>query len=215
MARTGLTNFVVWALTTFVFGYFLFGDPATMFVVVSVALWLAWSTPLWPEALGVSTGVAALLFSFSFYGPIWGVAGLAVAGTTWFVWSRRTGAAAGPVPSLPNGTARPWRLIVATLIAALTIFVLDFVLALSFGFTCGSDTSQATSGSDRAAWCDALGRGDVAGAVLLGPAALVAVLGIYVAWRGRARELLIVVIAGFVLTIGVHMPDFVLSNAAP
>ena len=215
MARTGLTNFVVWALATFVVGFFAVRGVPEAFLVAALSLVIAWSTPFWPEALGVAAGVAGVLFTYSLYDPTGLFPAAAVGAAAFLVWRQVTGTAARPARALPNGTAKPWRLIVATLLAGLTIFVLDFVLALSFGFTCQSDTSHATPGSDRAAWCDTLARGDVGGLVLLGPALLVLGVGIYAAARGRAREVLIVVVAALVLTIGIHIPDFVLSNAAP
>jgi hypothetical protein len=215
MARTGLTNFVVWALATFVVGFFAFSSVSTTLFIAAGSLALAWWTRFWPEALGVAAGLAGVFLAYSPFGPVLLVPAGAVAAATWFVWRRLTGTTARPGPAPPNGTARPWRLIVTTLVAALTLFVLDFLLALSFGFRCQSDTSHATPGSDRAAWCDALGRGDVSGLVLLGPGLIVAGLGLYAASRGRAREVMIAVIAGFALTIALHIPDFVLSNAAP
>ena len=216
MARTGLTNFVAWALATAVVGFFAYRGLEMAFLVTAGALAVAWWTRFWPEALGVAAGVAGVLLLWSFYDPTGLLpAAAAVAAATFLVWRGLTGTAARPAPARPNGTARPWRLILATLLAAFTVFVLDFFLALSFGFTCQSDTSHATPGSDRAAWCDALARGDISGVVLLGPALLVLAIGTYAAARGRAREVLIVVVAAFVLTIGIHIPDFVLSNAAP
>jgi hypothetical protein len=216
MARTGLTNFVVWALATWVFGFFFIAPDSTAFLLAAGALAVAWWTRFWPEALGLAAGVAAVLLTYSLYDPTGLLPAAAVAAATFFVWRRLTGAAGRPAPSRPkNGTATPMRLIVATLVAAVTVFVLDFLLALSFGFTCQSDTSHATPGSDRAAWCDTLGRDDVTGVVLLGPALLVGVAGLYLAWRGRAREVMMIVVAGFALTIAFHIPDLVLSNAAP
>jgi hypothetical protein len=212
MARTGLTNFVAWAAATFVFGWFAFRGPGTALLIAGGALALAWWTRFWPEALGLAAGLAGVLLAWSPFSPVLLLPAGGVAAATWFVWRRVAG---GSAPRRPNGTARPWRLIVTALVATFTVFVLDFLLALSFGFTCQSDTSHATPGSDRATWCDALGRGDVAGAVILGPPVLVALAGLYLAWHGRARELLLIVMAGFVLTIALHIPDFVLSNAAP
>jgi hypothetical protein len=214
MARTGLTNFVVWALATFVPGYLLL-PVDTLFFMGAVALIVAWLTRYWPEGLGVTAAVVALLL---LHGPLGGfelIAPVALAVTMAVVWRFRSVAVTEPRAALPNGTATPTRLVVATVLASVAVFVIDGFLLLAFGFTCQSDTSHATPGSDRAAWCDALGAHGLGLAVLFGPALLVLLVGIYAASRGRAREVMITVIVGFALTIALHVPDFVLSNAAP
>ena len=207
MARTGLTNFVVWALAAFMLGWVLFVGESFLFVAAIAALAIAWQTRFWPEGLGTAAGIVPLLLiqGAALAAVPVGAAGIAV-------WRLRAGGAV-PTASTANGTSTPRRLTVATLLASLAIFVVDGFLLLAFGFTCQSDTSQATPGSDRAAWCDALGKHDVAVPVLFGPPAIVFLVGIYAASRGRSREVLITVIAGFALVIALHVPDFVLSNA--
>jgi hypothetical protein len=179
-----------------------------LFGVAACALGVAFLTRFWPEGLGVAAGVIPLLL-------MRGAAAIAVAigiGCA-VVWRLRVG---GVAPAaLPNGTSTSRRLTIATLLASFAVFVVDGFFVLAFGFSCQSDTGHATFGSDRAAWCDALAKHDVVVPVLLGPAALVFLAGIYAASRGRAREVLITAVAGFALAIAVHIPDFVLSNAAP
>lgn len=208
MARTGLTNFVVWGLAAFFLGYLLSRGDETLLAVAAAALVVAWSTRFWPEGLGVAAGVLPLLLmgGASVIAAVVGIGGVVV-------WRLRAG---GVAPAaVPNGTSTPRRLTIATLLATFAVFVIDGFLVLGFGFTCQSDTSHATPGSDRAAWCDALVKHDVVVPVLFGPAAIVLLAGIWAASRGRAREVLITVVAGFALAIAVHIPDFVLSNAAP
>jgi hypothetical protein len=207
MARTGLTNFVVWALACLFLGYLL-APTRELVLLAGASLVVAAFTRFWPEGLGVASGAVALLLLGRSV-PAALLLGIATVAT----WRFRLGGI--PRAALPNGTSAPWRLGVAALVAAVAVFMVDGFLLLAFGFTCQSDTTQATPGSDRAAWCDALGKHDVAIPVLFGPPALVLLAGIYAATRGRARDVMIVAIAGFAVTIALHIPDFVLSNAAP
>jgi hypothetical protein len=209
MARTGLTNLLVWALAAFFLGFVLSVRGETLLAVAAGALVVAWTTRFWPEGLGLAAGVVPLLL-------MTGAAAIAVAvgigGVV--VWRLRVGRA--QPSAVPNGTSTPRRLTIATLLASFVVFLLDGVLVLGFGLSsCSGDTGRATPGSDRAAWCDALTDHDVVVPVLFGPAAFVFLAGIYAASRGRARAVLITVVAGLALAIAVHIPDFVLSNAAP
>jgi hypothetical protein len=181
MARTGLTNLVVWGLATFFLGYLLARGDGSLFAVAAGALAVASFTRFWPEGLGVAAGALPLLL-------MRGAAAIAVAvaiggAVVWRLRGSRTAPAA-----LPNGTSTPRRLTIATLLASFVVFVVDGFLVLAFGFTCQSDTSHATPGSDRAAWCDALAKHDVVVPVLFGPAALVFLAGIYAASRSRTRR---------------------------
>ena len=65
------------------------------------------------------------------------------------------------------------------------------------------------AGAVRAAWCDALSNHHAYAVVLLVPSAVVFLGGLYAASRGRAREVLMFVVAGFALVIAVHVPDLV------
>src|SRR3954468_4214863 len=209
MARTGLTNFVVWALATLLLGFVLFAGQSLLFVVGIAALAIAWLTRFWPEGLGVTAGIFPLLLMERA-----ALAAVCIAMAGVVVWRLRADSAV-PTPSAPSAASTSRRLTVATLVSSFAIFLFDGFLVLVFGFTCQSDTSHATPGSDRAAWCDALGKHDLALPVLLGPPALVFLIGIYAASRGRAREVMITAIAGFALVIALHVPDFALSNAGP
>ena len=211
MARTGVTNFVVWALATFFLGYFLLRGDAIALVVGAGALALAWWTRFWPEALGVAAGVAGVLVVYGlFAGSGLVPAGALVAGTA-FVWRRRIAGTDGHrAPARLNGTSTPRRLTVATLLAALAVFVVDFFLAIGFGLSCDADANPGAPGSDRAAWCDALSHHHAYAVILSLPPAVVFLGGIYAASRGRAQEVLMFVVAGFALVIAVHVPDVVL-----
>jgi hypothetical protein len=208
MARTGLTNFVVWALACFSLGFVVLVGEGPLILVAVASLAIALRTRFWPEGLGTAAGVATLLL---YEGAA--AAAVAIALATVAAWRLRVDGA--PASPRRNGASTPRRLTFAALLAAFTVFVVNGFLLLVFGFTCQSDTSSATPGSDRAAWCDALGKHDLGLVVLFGPAALVLLAGIFAGSRGRAREVMITVIAGFALTIALHVPDFVLSNAAP
>jgi hypothetical protein len=220
MGRTGLTNFVIWALATVLLAYFL--APRDDLALVALgSLGVAWLTRFWPEALGVAAGAATVLL---FSGLSLGAGAIAAASfVTWLTRGRRPAQAASPAPGVPppppppaaNGTSTPLRLTVTMFLGAFALLVIDGFVTLGFGFTCQSDTTHATPGSDRAAWCDLLGKHDVAWLVLLGPPGLALLFGLYAAWRRDARWVLIAMLAGFALVIAVHVPDFVLSNAAP
>jgi hypothetical protein len=218
MARTGLTNFVAWALAGFFVGAAVVPGGPAMLLVATSALALAWGTRFWPEGLGVAAGIAALLLWFGLAETTFLLFAGLVAGATVFVWRARGAAPAAPEapePPAVEGTSSRARLTVAVLIGSFALFVLDLYLALLFGLTCQSDTNHATPGSDRAGWCDALNDDRLALGILFGPSMLVFLAGLYAARRGRSREVLIAVVAGLALTIALHIPDFVLSNAAP
>jgi hypothetical protein len=197
----------VWALACLSLG-FLLAPPLELMVLAGASLVVAAVTRFWPEGLGVVAGAVALLL---LRGPEPVALLLGVAAVV--TWRFRLGRLERR--ALPNGTSAPWRLGVAALVAAVAVFLVDGLLLLGFGFTCHSDTSDATPGSDRAAWCDALGKHDLAIPILFGPPMLVFFVGIYAATRGRARDVMVTAIAGFAVTIALHIPDFVLSNAAP
>jgi hypothetical protein len=204
MGRTGLTNFVVWALAIVLIGFFL-APRDDVAIVACAALAVAWLTRFWPEALGVAAGAATLLLVSGL-----SLGGAAIAAACFVTWRHRSGR---PAPAA-NGTSSPARLTLATFFGAFALLVIDGFVLLGFGFTCQSDTSQATPGSDRAAWCDLLGKHDVAWLVLLAPAGLTLLFGLYAASRRDARRVMIAMLIGLALTVVVHLPDFLLSNAA-
>jgi hypothetical protein len=219
MGRIGLTNFVIWALATVLLAVFLAPRDDLAFVALG-SLCVAWLTRFWPEALGVAVGAATVLLLSGLY--LGGGAIAAASFATWRLRTRRPAQAVSPAAGVPpppsppaaNGTSTPLRLMVTTFIGAFALLVIDGFVMLGFGFTCQSDTSHATPGSDRAAWCDLLGKHDVAWLVLLAPPGLTLLFGLYAARRRDPRRVLVAMLAGFALVIAVHVPDFVLSNAA-
>jgi hypothetical protein len=211
MARTGLTNFVAWAFAAFFLGYFLFGGTAMALVLGAGALALAWWTRYWPEALGIAAGTAGVLVVYGAFAGPGLLPAMALVAATFFVWRGRISGMIGqPSPPRPNGTSTPRRLTIATLLASFAVFVVDFYLALGFGFSCDADANPGAPGSDRAAWCDAITNHHGYAVVLSIPPAVAFLGGIYAASRGRAREVLTFVVAGFALAIAVHVPDVVL-----
>src|SRR3954451_1848727 len=137
MARTGLTNFVVWALATLCLAFFLV--PRTeLLLVAGLSLVVAWATRYWPEALGVAAGVAAVFLFDGLAARSALLPAAAIASAVAVVWRGRL-VAAGPAPqpagTRPNGSSTGWRLGTATLVAAFAIFAIDFLLALAFGIT--------------------------------------------------------------------------------
>src|SRR4051812_45839159 len=153
MARTGLTNFVAWSLATFFPAFVLLPQPGMLLAVGAAALVVAWSTRFWPEGLGVSAGVLGLLLVRGTADGASLIGAAAIGAGMVVVWRWRAGATGASPAALPNGTSTPKRLVAATLLASLAVLLANGFLLLAFGFTCQSDTSHATPGSDRAAWC--------------------------------------------------------------
>src|SRR4051794_32994220 len=134
MRRTGLTNFVIWALATVLLGYFL-APRDDIFIVACASLAVAWLTRFWPEALGGAAGGATLLL-FSGLSPGAG----AIAAASFVTWRYRS----GRLTPVANGTSTPARLTLATFFGAFALLVIDGFVTLGFGFTCQSDTGHAT-----------------------------------------------------------------------
>src|SRR4051812_18275383 len=61
MGRTGVTNYVLWGLAALVLGLPLFAVPAAALLIGLCALGLTWWTRLWPEGLGVASGLSGAL----------------------------------------------------------------------------------------------------------------------------------------------------------
>lgn len=97
-----------------------------------------------------------------------------------------------------------------TVFGTLAVLVVNFIVSIGFGFSCDADARPGAPGSDRAAWCDALGNHHLWPLILLLPCAVVFLGGIYGASRGRVGAVSMSVLAGFALVIAVHVPDVVL-----
>jgi hypothetical protein len=211
MARTGLTNFVAWAIATLCVGYFLVPRPSLL-LVAGVSLGVALFARFWPEALGVAGGVAAIFLFDGAWSPVFLLAAGAIGVSTLVIWRQRAtlATAAAPAPAPPADVSSPRRLTFTTLVATFGVFVLNFVVSIGFGLSCDADARPGAPGSDRAAWCDALSNHHAWAVILSVPSAVVFLGGIYAASRGRAREVMMWVVAGFALVIAVHVPDVVL-----
>jgi hypothetical protein len=210
MARTGLTNLVAWGGATLCVGYLLVPRPALL-LAAGAALGVASFARFWPEAVGVAGGVAAIFLFDALWSPVSLLAAGAIGVGATAIWRQRATAMPAPAAAAsPAGASTPRRLTVATLIASFAVFVVDFVVSIGTGLSCDADARPGAPGSDRAAWCAALSDHH-AWAVVLGlPPAVVLLGGIYAASRGRAREVMMFVAAGFALLIAVHIPDVVL-----
>jgi hypothetical protein len=235
MPRAGLTNFAIWALASAVLSYLFLEREAVSglaALLIAGALLVAWRTRYWPEALGALSGFAATTVltglapfdgqeSFLIVGVVAGLSALAM----WRHLLARGAAdplavpppppppappAQAPPPPAPSPST-PARLSAATILGSFVLLVVGGVLALVFGFSCGSDTTQVTPGTDKAAWCD-LHRGDRGLLLLFGPPLIALVLGLVAARRQEARRVLLAVVAGFALTVAVHVPDWVLAG---
>jgi hypothetical protein len=209
MARTGFTNVVAWGVATLCVSFFLV-PPSSLLPVAGVALGVAWFSRLWAEGVGVAAGVAAVFLLNGFISPVFLLAAATIGGAAMVTWRQR----AVDVPVPPEHAARVHvstarRLVFTTLVATFGVFVLNFVFSLGAGFSCDADARPGAPGSDRAAWCDFLGNHHGWAVILSVPCAVVFLGGIYAASRGRAREVLGYVVAGFVLVIAVHIPDMV------
>ena len=92
MGRTGLTNFVLWALTGAVLCYLLLERDAVSPVLGAAAmLLLAWRTPYRQEGLGAAAGVASvtLLSALAVPEPATRLgAALLIGGLAYAVWRR-------------------------------------------------------------------------------------------------------------------------------
>jgi hypothetical protein len=236
MARTGLSNFVVWAIATMFLGWALARGMTGLVVLAAGGVAVAWWTRFWPEGLGVAAGVAALLAftwlqSLLLYdavpdrgaGEI--VVAAIVAAVTAVVWRLRLDAyiahhagdapADSALPPAPNGHSSPARLLLATVLGSFTLLVVGFFLTMGFGFSCQSDTTHATPGSPHAAHCDLFdGSGHLFFLVIALPPAVVFLIGLFATGRRQPRWVGLAMVIGFALMIAIHVPDWVLSNSA-
>jgi hypothetical protein len=120
-----------------------------------------------------------------------------------------------PPAAVANGHSAPARLVVATLLASFTLLVVGFFLTMGFGFSCGSDTTQATPGSPHAAHCDLFDNsGHLFFLVVVLPPAIVFMMGLFAAVRRQPRYVTMAVTIGFALMVAIHLPDWFLSNSA-
>lgn len=237
MARTGLTNFVVWALATAILGMLAARSFTGLAVLAGGGLAVAWWTRFWPEGLGVAAGVAATQL-------LYGLLSLAtetsssggglvfaafVSAVTAVVWRLRLAAyvehhsgpaqpavdGVPPPPPPPNGHSSPARLMLTTVLGSFTLLVISFLLTMGFGFSCQSDTSHATPGSAHAAHCNLFdSSGNLFFLVVALPPAVVFLIGPFATGRREPRWVGLAVAIGFALLIAIHLPDWFLSNSA-
>jgi lysylphosphatidylglycerol synthetase-like protein (DUF2156 family) len=117
-----------------------------------------------------------------------------------------------------DGGPRRGHLAVAAVVNAAGLFVLNAMLALAFGIVgCGGDggTSYSDPGSDRDAYCSFFGHhGAMWLLTILGPPLLALIIGVMGARMSDRRRVLVAAVAGLVLTIVLHLPEWVLSGAA-
>jgi hypothetical protein len=209
MARTGLTNLITWGVATLCVSYFLVPRP-WLLLVAGAALGVAWLSRFWAEAIGVAAGVAAIFLLEALWSPVFLLAAAAIGGAAMVTWRQRAAdVAVSAERAARAAVSTSRRLVFTTLVATFGVFVLNFVFSLGAGFSCDADARPGAPGSDRAAWCDFLSIHHGWAVILSVPCAVVFLGGIYAASRGRAREVLGYVVAGFVLVIAVHVPDVV------
>jgi hypothetical protein len=222
MKRVGLTNFVLWALPALIVGFPLTWDTATGVAVAVGALGVAWRTRFWPEGLGVAAGISGAfllggLWTVAFehaVAPPFITAGLLFA-ATWVMWRARLSAyvaahagAEGAAPPSPNGTSRPWRLLLGVAATAAALVPVNVVMLFLFAGGCGDDTTpEPPPGSSLEAHCNFAS--DHAAALTLGPPLVVMGVGLVLACMRRPRLLLVTGMGGFGLSIALHATDWI------
>jgi hypothetical protein len=226
MERVGLTNFVLWAIATLVFGLLLVGDVAAVVVTGLCAFAVAWWTRFWPEGLGVAAGLSGACFIAGLWSSGAGAGGTpffitagALFAATWVMWRVRLAAyvavhEADEPASPPNSTSRPWRLVVGVVLAAAALLLVNVVLYVGYWFGhCGGDTTpQPSPGSEVANYCDVTASGLLGACLVLGPSLLVLCAGVALASLRRARPVLIAAVVGIVLTIALHVPGWIVPG---
>jgi hypothetical protein len=109
----------------------------------------------------------------------------------------------------PQETPTPQRLMIATLLGAFAVFVVDLCMTAVYAIECSGDNAGPALASG---WCGLLFRRDIVVLVLLGPPALTLMFGIYAVSRRDAGRVRAAVVGGFVLCIAAHVPDWLMFH---
>ena len=101
------------------------------------------------------------------------------------------------------------QLTIATLLGAFAVLVVDLCMTFVYAIECSGDNAGSALASD---WCGLLFRHDIVVLVLWGPPALTLMFGIDAVSRRDAGRVRAAVVAGFVLCIAAHVPDWLMFH---